>query len=135
MPGCQAAGKKAALPDCLTLTGLERLRSNVGIDESSGDGDSSREYEDPATGEELRPTMAVLFLIQASERLRSRGVPRRRNSEERSTIVQGGDDRVVGSPGAAAAVGGVAERERSASVDRDLLQFSCGEEADPLAIG
>src|SRR5260370_16825471 len=83
----------------------------------------------------MRPTMVVVFLIQAGKRLWSRGLPRRRNSEERSTIVQGGDNRVVGSPGAAAAVGGVAERERSASVDRDLLQFSAGEEADPLAIG
>src|SRR5260370_4878331 len=135
MPGCQAAGEQAAMPDRLTLTGVERLRFNVGIDESSAAGASSREYEDPATGDEMRPTMAVFFLIQAGKRLWSRGLPRRRNSEERSTIVQGGDDRVVGSPGAAAAVGGVAERERSASVDRDLLQFSAGEEADPLAIG
>src|SRR5260370_35081186 len=110
MPGCQAAGEQAALPDRLTLTGLERLRFNVGIDESSAAGASSREYEDPATGEELRPTTAVLFLIQASERPRSRGVPRRRNSEGRSTLVQGADERGVGSPRAAAAAGGCARR-------------------------
>ena len=44
------------------------------------------------------------------------------------------DDRVVVGPGAAAARRGVAQRDRRAAGDRDLLQLAAGEERDPLAV-
>ena len=60
-------------------------------------------------------------------------------AETRISLVLGAldrreDDRVVVGPRAAAAASGVAQRDRGAAGDRDLLQLAAGEERDPLAV-
>ncbi len=83
----------------------------------------------------MRPTMAVLGVLDIEHRQGLRLATRGRDAEEATREVRSEDDLIVVGPGRAARVRRVGENDRRPTRGGNLLQGTEGEEADPLAVG